>query len=67
MFDNCRPEQIKEFIKLVPDSIITEASGGIQLSDLSNYRDTGVDYISLGFLTHSYPALDISANVLIDK
>jgi nicotinate-nucleotide pyrophosphorylase (carboxylating) len=66
MFDNRTPEEIKEMIKLVPDHIITEASGGIQLSNLANYRDTGVDFISLGFLTHSYKALDISVKVLLD-
>ena len=63
MFDNCTPDQIKEFIKLVPEHIITEASGGIDLNDLSSYSSTGVDYISLGFLTHSYKALDISVKV----
>lgn len=67
MFDNRTPEEIKEFIKLVPSHFITEASGGIQLSNLADYRDTGVHYISLGFLTHSYKALDISIKVLLNK
>jgi len=67
MFDNRTPAEIKEFIKLVPSSIITEASGGIQLSNIADYRDTGVDYISLGLLTHSYKALDISVKVLWNK
>jgi nicotinate-nucleotide pyrophosphorylase (carboxylating) len=67
MFDNRTPDEIKEFIKLVPSGIITEASGGIQLATLGNYRNTGVDYISLGFLTHSYKALDISVKVLWNK
>ncbi|MDR4948726.1 carboxylating nicotinate-nucleotide diphosphorylase [Neobacillus cucumis] len=67
MFDNRTPDEVKEFIKLVPASIITEASGGIQLTNIAEYRDTGVDYISLGYLTHSYRALDISVKVLWDK
>ena len=67
MFDNRTPDEIKEFIKLVPAGIITEASGGIQLSNIADYRDTGVDYISLGYLTHSYKALDISVKVLWNK
>ncbi|WP_160721943.1 carboxylating nicotinate-nucleotide diphosphorylase [Bacillus sp. USDA818B3_A] len=67
MFDNRTPDEIKEFIKLVPAGIITEASGGIQLSNIADYRDTGVDYISLGYLTHSYKALDISVKVLWTK
>lgn len=63
MFDNCTPEQVKELLKLVPPSIITEASGGITLENLKDYQDTCVDYISLGCLTHSVKALDISAKV----
>jgi nicotinate-nucleotide pyrophosphorylase (carboxylating) len=67
MFDNRTPDEIKELIKLVPDTIITEASGGIQLNNLADYRDSGVHYISLGFLTHSYKALDISVKVLLGE
>ncbi|MFJ5717618.1 carboxylating nicotinate-nucleotide diphosphorylase [Neobacillus sp. NPDC093127] len=67
MFDNRTPDEIKELIKLVPDTIITEASGGIQLANLADYRDSGVHYISLGFLTHSYKALDISVKVLLGE
>ncbi|WOV86947.1 carboxylating nicotinate-nucleotide diphosphorylase [Sporosarcina oncorhynchi] len=67
MFDNRLPEEIEEFVKLVPAHITTEASGGIQLDNLKDYRYTGVNYISLGFLTHSYKAIDISANVLIEE
>ncbi|MEH7012337.1 carboxylating nicotinate-nucleotide diphosphorylase [Neobacillus niacini] len=67
MFDNRTPDEIKELIKLVPSRFITEASGGIQLTNIADYRDTGVDYISLGFLTHSYKALDISVKVLWSK
>ncbi|MFJ7753247.1 carboxylating nicotinate-nucleotide diphosphorylase [Peribacillus muralis] len=63
MFDNRMPEEIKQWVKSVPDSIITEASGGMTLGNLATYRETGVDYISLGSLTHSVRALDISAKV----
>lgn len=65
MFDNRTPEEIKEWIVLVPESIITEASGGITLEDVASYGETGVDYISLGFLTHSAKAIDISVKVSI--
>lgn len=67
MFDNRTPDEIKELIKLVPPGIITEASGGIQLTNLADYSDTGVHYISLGLLTHSYKALDISVKVKWNK
>ena len=63
MFDNCPPEVMKEWVKLVPKHIVTEASGGIQVSNLGNYRNIGVNYISLGALTHSVKALDISFNL----
>ncbi|WP_078379545.1 carboxylating nicotinate-nucleotide diphosphorylase [Sutcliffiella halmapala] len=63
MFDNRTPAEIKEFIQYVPKNVTTEASGGITLTNLASYRDTGVHYISLGFLTHSVSSLDISFNV----
>ncbi|MCC3358623.1 carboxylating nicotinate-nucleotide diphosphorylase [Bacillus sp. REN16] len=63
MFDNRSPEVVKEFGQLVPKGIITEASGGITLENLATYSGTGVHYISLGFLTHSVNALDISLQV----
>ncbi len=65
MFDNRSPEEIKEWIGIVPKNIVTEASGGITLEQLPSYRETGVDYISLGFLTHSARAIDISVKVSI--
>jgi nicotinate-nucleotide pyrophosphorylase (carboxylating) len=60
MFDNRTPEEVSEFVSLVPKPIITEASGGITLENLAAYGTTGVDYISLGMLTHSAKSLDIS-------
>lgn len=63
MFDNRTPEEVHEFSKIVPSTIVTEASGGITIENLSNYGGTGVDYISLGLLTHSVKALDISFNI----
>ncbi|MRX71405.1 carboxylating nicotinate-nucleotide diphosphorylase [Bacillus lacus] len=60
MFDNRTPEEAKQFAEMTPSWIITEASGGIKLDNLESYSNTGVDYISLGFLTHSVQALDIS-------
>lgn len=63
MFDNRQPEEIKEWIQFVPSGIITEASGGITLDNLASYGDTGIDFISLGFLTHSVKSLDISVEV----
>lgn len=63
MFDNRTPEEIVELKKLVPKTIITEASGNITLENVGDYAKVEVDYISLGFLTHSAKALDISLNI----
>lgn len=66
MFDNRTPDEIKAYIRLVPPSIVTEASGGITLEELVAYGKSGVDYISLGCLTHAVQSLDISAVVKIE-
>ncbi|AGE23185.1 MULTISPECIES: carboxylating nicotinate-nucleotide diphosphorylase [Geobacillus] len=63
MFDNRTPDEVRAFVRLVPKPIITEASGGITLANVAAYGATGVDYISLGCLTHSAPALDMSFNL----
>jgi nicotinate-nucleotide pyrophosphorylase (carboxylating) len=67
MFDNRTPEEIEKWIGSVPEGILTEASGGITLDNLNSYRSCGVDYISLGFLTHSVKSFDISAKVIAEK
>ncbi len=63
MFDNRNPEEIRNWLPFVPPHIITEASGGITFDNLRDYAESGVDTISLGALTHSVKALDISALV----
>lgn len=52
MFDNRTPEQVAAWTKLVPETILTEISGGITLDNLADYAHTGADYLSLGALTH---------------
>lgn len=63
MFDNRSPEEIREWLSAVPPHIATEASGGISLHNLNAYAETGIQWISLGALTHSVKAFDISALV----
>jgi nicotinate-nucleotide pyrophosphorylase (carboxylating) len=60
MFDNRTPDEIKDWITYVPTKIITEASGSITIENLHQYAASGVQYISLGSLTHSVNAFDIS-------
>ncbi|WP_226585513.1 carboxylating nicotinate-nucleotide diphosphorylase [Halobacillus litoralis] len=67
MFDNRTPAEIKCFMKHVPPFITTEASGGITLEKVPEFRGLDLDYLSLGFLTHSAKALDISARAVSMK
>jgi len=62
MFDNRTPEEIKKFVQIIPNNIITEASGGIGLNNISEFKGCGVNYISIGALTHSALPIDISFN-----
>lgn len=60
MFDNRTPEEVCQLVKLVPSNIVTEISGGVTIDTIGKFRKTGVDYISLGALTHSVIPVDIS-------
>lgn len=60
MLDNFTPEQIKEAVALIGEQIETEASGGINLSNIQTYAATGVDYVSVGALIHQARSLDLS-------
>lgn len=60
MFDNQSPKGVRKLVPLVPDHIWTEASGGISIDNLAGYRNSGVNGISIGALTHSVCSLDIS-------
>lgn len=62
MFDNRTPEEIKQLVKLVPPHITTEISGNVTLENIHRYKGSGANYISLGSLTHSVRAFDISFN-----
>ena len=60
MLDNFTPEQIREAVKLVNGRVELESSGGITFETIRRYAETGVDYISVGALTHSVKSLDMS-------
>ena len=63
MLDNMSLELMKEAVSLIDEQAIVEASGGINLSTVKDVAETGVDVISIGALTHSIDALDISLNL----
>jgi len=63
MFDNMAPAMMREAVALAAAAAPrpeTEASGGITLETIRAFAETGVDFISVGALTHSAPALDLS-------
>lgn len=60
MLDNFTPENLKKALQIIDGKYETEASGGITLETLRSYAETGVDFISVGALTHSYQSLDMS-------
>jgi nicotinate-nucleotide pyrophosphorylase (carboxylating) len=51
---------LREAVKLVDGRAVTEASGGVTLDTVRLIAETGVDWISVGALTHSAPALDLA-------
>lgn len=63
MLDNMDLEQMRRAVALTDGQVELEASGGITLDNVVAIAKTGVDYISVGALTHSAPALDISLEV----
>ncbi len=60
LLDNFTPDRLREAVSRVGGRLPLEASGGITLDNLPDYAATGVDFVSMGALTHSVRALDIS-------
>ncbi len=68
LLDNMNPSLVRQAVEQVikhtaPKKILTEASGGIALSNVKEFAEAGVDWISVGALTHSAPAVDISFEI----
>jgi nicotinate-nucleotide pyrophosphorylase (carboxylating) len=60
LLDNMTPEQLREAVRAVAGRAALEASGGVTLETVREVAATGVDFVSVGALTHSAPALDLS-------
>jgi nicotinate-nucleotide pyrophosphorylase (carboxylating) len=60
MFDNMHPDEMARCVELVAGRAITEASGRVRLENVRAIAQAGVDWISVGSLTHSAPALDLA-------
>lgn len=65
MLDNYTPQLCVEAVKLINNQYETEASGGITLDTIASYAETGVNFISVGALTHSVRSLDLSLKATI--
>ncbi len=63
LLDNMGPEMLREAVALVDGRAVTEASGGITPDTIGEIAATGVDIISLGWLTHSSKALDVALDI----
>ena len=66
LLDNMTPEQLKQAVGIIDGRLITEASGGINLKTVRAIAESGVDFISIGALTHSVKALDIGLDIGLD-
>ena len=64
LLDNMLPSDLREAVKMVSGRMQTEASGGITELNIGDIAETGVDFISVGALTHSYKSLDISLKAI---
>ena len=60
MLDNFNFKNLREAVSLINNQFETEASGGINLDTVRKYAECGVDYISVGALTHSVHNMDLS-------
>nr|WP_294991203.1 carboxylating nicotinate-nucleotide diphosphorylase [uncultured Sediminibacterium sp.] len=65
MLDNFSPVQIKEALNIIDSQYETEASGGINLTTITSYAATGVDFVSVGGLIHQAQSLDLSLKAVI--
>ena len=63
MLDNMSPEMVQEAVQIAGGKVYLEASGGITLSNVRSYAKSGVNGISIGALTHSIDAIDLSLNM----
>jgi len=69
MLDNMNPQEIKNILEIfktenLREKILIEVSGGIDLNNIAEYAETGVDIVSSGYITHSAESLDLSLEII---
>jgi nicotinate-nucleotide pyrophosphorylase (carboxylating) len=65
LLDNFNPETLAEAVRFIDGRFETEASGGISIQNVRKYAETGVDFISIGALTHNFRSLDMSLKAIV--
>jgi nicotinate-nucleotide pyrophosphorylase (carboxylating) len=65
LLDNMKPDRLREAVALVAGRVPLEASGGVNLDTIRAIAETGVDYISVGRITQSAPAVDIGLDYVL--
>ncbi|HEX6428373.1 MAG TPA: carboxylating nicotinate-nucleotide diphosphorylase [Niastella sp.] len=65
MLDNFTPEMLSQALKIINGQFETEASGGITLDNITDFAQTGVDYVSVGALIHQAVSLDLSLKAVV--
>jgi nicotinate-nucleotide pyrophosphorylase (carboxylating) len=63
LLDNMTPDMVRAAVERVGGKVLLEASGGVDLTTVRSFAETGVDLISVGALTHSAPAIDLALEV----
>jgi nicotinate-nucleotide pyrophosphorylase (carboxylating) len=63
MLDNMDPPMLRRAVEMVGKRLVTEASGGVTLDTAAAIAETGIDYISAGWITHSPPQLDVALDM----
>lgn len=64
LLDNMKPDMLREAVAIAGGKVVLEASGGVNLDTVAAIAETGVDFISVGALTHSAPNLDLGMDVV---
>ena len=67
MLDNFKINQLKKAVKMSKNKVVLEASGKIDFTNVSRIAETGVDYLSSGWITHSSKSLDIGLDLINTK
>ena len=66
LLDNMPPEMLRHAVDMVDDRVPTEASGGVTLGSINEIAKTGVDFISVGALTHSVRSIDLGLDLVVE-